>query len=154
MKTWLLALTGSVISLLVSVSSLAAEVQPEATGSRLTITVADSTQQSKILNHPEFYGGDQYYNYNFGQVPVNQMRSAQFTLTSTGNQPLYLNSVRLYGQGFYGNTNCPYVLPPGCRCDAWVDFRPWYEGGYNGQLIFSTSAGNFIVNLYGWGVRW
>lgn len=152
MKTWMMALTSLFTSLFVSSAGFATPALH--IGPQLTITVASSPQQVQLLNHPEFNGGNQYYNYNFGQVPVNSGRSARFTLTSTGNQPLYLNSVRLYGQSFYGNTNCPYVLEPGCRCEAWVDFRPWYEGNYNGQLIFSTSAGNFIVNLYGWGTRW
>lgn len=114
---------------------------PELSGSRLEL-------------NSEFYNGDQYYYYDFGQVPVNTSRSARFTLTSTGSQPLYINNVQLYGQGFFSNSNCPFVLPPGCRCEAWVDFRPWCEGNYNGQLIFSTNAGNYIVNLCGWGVRW
>lgn len=98
--------------------------------------------------------GNQYYNYNFGQVPVNSVRSANFYLRSTGSGNLYLNRIDLYGQGFYGNANCPHVLPPGYQCNVWVQFRPWYQGSYSGQLIFRTSAGNFIVNLYGWGTRW
>ncbi|MDG0816229.1 choice-of-anchor D domain-containing protein [Bdellovibrio svalbardensis] len=152
MKTWLMALTGSLISCFVSVSSIAAETQP--TESQLTITVANSVENVQTLGNSDHHGGNQYYNYNFGITRVNTSQYARFTLRSTGNQPLLIDSVRLYGSAFYGNSNCPRVLNPGRTCDAWIEFRPWYEGSYSGQLVFATSAGNFIVRLYGWGNRY
>lgn len=166
MKTWMLTLAGVL-------TSLACYANPLQSG--LTITAEDqplSAMQAQGLPSPLPDDGQQQptqpptppnqsnpnygqtYQYNFGQVPMNQSRWARFTLRSTGPGPLYINQVALYGQGFFGRTTCPRVLYPGQICDATVEFRPWYQGSYNGQLTFYTSAGQFVVYLYGWGIRW
>ena len=176
MKTWMLTLVGVL-------TSLACYANPTQSGLTITtddqplsptLTQAlpnplpDDGQQPTQPNQPNHPGQPgqpgqpsqgnpnygQTYQYNFGQVPVNQSRWARFTLRSTGPGPLYINQVALYGQGFFGRTTCPGILYPGQICDATVEFRPWYQGGYNGQLIFYTSAGQSVVYLYGWGIRW
>ena len=157
MKTWILTLAGVL-------TSLACYANPSRPA--LTISVDD---HSLIAIHPEglpspLPGDDQpnqppqqpppsgpnygkTYQYDFGQVPINSSRWVRFTLRSNGPGPLYVNQVALYGQGFFGRTSCPYILYPGQICEAVVEFRPWCQGGCGGQLIFNTSAGQFVVYL-------
>jgi len=103
-------------------------------------------------NNPPSY--DHYYTYNFGRVPINTTRSTYLRLNSTGPGNLFLYSINISGAGFYAQANCSQVLPPGASCLVYVQFSPWYVGRYQGQLVFATSAGNFIVNLYGTGRRY
>lgn len=104
--------------------------------------------------YPPPGGGNYYYSFNFGPTPVNSIRYTYITLTSTGSGNLYLDDITLWGAGFWGRWNCPRVMPPGAQCSVYVEFRPWYEGNFSGRLTFCTSAGNYIMDLFGWGTRW
>lgn len=94
---------------------------------------------------------NQYYYYNFGQVRVNWSEWADFWLRNTGNGPLYIHSVYVYGTAFRSWSNCPVYLYPGQSCLTRVEFRPWYRGYETGRLRFQFSNGNIFVDLSGWG---
>jgi len=97
---------------------------------------------------------DRYYYYNFGSVPVNFSRYADFTLRNVGNQPVYLRGVFIIGSAFWAWSNCPPYLFPGQACLTRVEFRPWHEGSFNGRLRFAFPTDNIYIDLFGWATRW
>ncbi|MGE5084788.1 MAG: hypothetical protein ACM3MG_00705 [Bacillota bacterium] len=118
-----------------------------------TTTTLDSPSTSSeivISNGPQINAA--YYNYYFGNVAVNSSRYHRFILTNDTGRPVFVNNVVLWGNGFRGWNHCYGWLYPWQRCSTQVEFHPWYQGSYSGQLAFYISSGNIFVNLYGWGV--
>lgn len=120
-----------------------------------TETALDSTSTSSevvITNAPHTTAA--YYNYNFGNIPVNSSRHHRFNLTNDTGKPVFISNVALWGNGFRGWNHCYGWLYPWQRCSTQVEFHPWYQGSYSGQLAFYVSSGNIFVNLWGIGFYW
>jgi hypothetical protein len=96
--------------------------------------------------------GDQYYNYNFGSTFVNSTKYVDFTVTSTGDEPLQLKELGIAGAAFNAYTNCPDSLPPGQKCTVRARFWPSDKRSYTGRLYLIFAHGRSIINLYGRGI--
>ena len=94
---------------------------------------------------------NQYYDYNFGSVPVNFQQSVDFELKAIGTEPTLIRTIFAFGQGFTNASNCPRILMPGRTCTTRVYFWPPYQGFYNGQLRFDLQESQIFINLSGWG---
>lgn len=92
---------------------------------------------------------------NFGTIPMGSFRAQNFTITNTGNQPLYFRTARISGPGYYARHNCAGVLPQRGRCNFTIEFSPYYEGWYSGQFMMSFDPGyTVIVDLQGEAYRY
>ncbi|WP_413577375.1 hypothetical protein ACLVWU_03540 [Bdellovibrio sp. HCB290] len=127
-----------IAALLVSFLPFASFAQAEA--------VIELTQPSSMI------AGDQYYNYNFGSTFVNSRKYVDFTVTSTGDEPLQLKELGIAGAAFNAYTNCPTSLPPGQKCTVRATFWPSDKRSYSGRLYLVFAHGRSIINLYGRGI--
>jgi hypothetical protein len=94
------------------------------------------------------------YNYNFGFVQVGDSERARFRLRNNGSYPFYINSIRIHGEGFSRNENCPSLLWPGQSCRATVRFTPMKTKWYTGELDFNlTGRSDIQVYLRGRGYK-
>lgn len=142
-----------IFSTLLSMPSLA-RVDHETQGHLKISLFQNSLEFKKNITRGYDHDPNHYYSYNFGPTYVNSSRFITFTLTSEGPGVLHLNGIRLWGDGYYGQGNCPQFMPPGTRCNISIEFHPWYPNQFRGQLAFFTSDGNYFIDLFGWGVPW
>jgi hypothetical protein len=92
----------------------------------------------------------------FGNVNVNTPVSQQLILTSSGADPLTINSVAASGAGFsVSGATFPVTLNPTQTATVQVQFDPTAAGAASGALTISSTAavgGTTTVNLSGTGM--
>lgn len=111
-------------------------------GEETEIVVNGGDVQTEVVNNY----------YSFGSVKVGHTKSAIFTLRNNNRFPFYIDDIRIQGQGFGEENNCPRLLFGGQHCRLRVGFRPFYPGIYNGLLqIRLTGASDINVYLQGRG---
>ncbi len=115
------------------------------------VSFAQEQVEVEIAQSPSMLA-DQYYNYDFGATFVNSTKYVDFTVTSTGDEPLQLKELGIAGAAFNAYTNCPDSLPPGQKCTVRARFWPSDKRSYSGRLYLIFAHGRSIINLYGRGI--
>ncbi|WP_413586527.1 hypothetical protein [Bdellovibrio sp. HCB274] len=116
------------------------------------ISFAQAQAEIEMIQPASLVSGDQYYNYNFGSTFVNSRKYVDFTLTSTGDEPLEFKQLGIAGAAFNAYTNCPTVIPVGQKCTVRATFWPSDKRSYSGRLYLVFAHGRSIINLYGRGI--
>lgn len=96
---------------------------------------------------------DKAISYNFGGIPINSSKSANFIFKNYGTRTLYLRSLWIMGSAITGTSNCPTQIEPEQTCLTRVTATPWSEGSFIGRVIYVFPDFNYHIELYGWGVR-
>jgi|GEM_PF-2274695 len=90
--------------------------------------------------------------YHFGRVQVGMTSSVYYNLSNKGDTPIDV-SIEIRGAGFDADSNCPKTLEAKQKCSTRIVFWPTFEGQYAGRLVWLTTGGNIILDLWGQGAR-
>jgi hypothetical protein len=137
---------GIMFKLIFATTALLASLSAHAVDSR-PIPLKLSAGQARIQ-------ADQYYSYDFGIVPLNNMAYRDFNLTANGPGDLYIQQISITAGDFNAFHNCPAVLPAGGYCSIRVRFMPWYEGYSTGRMGIYTNGGTITMDFTGYGRRY
>lgn len=92
---------------------------------------------------------------SFGYVVLNSTETQSVVLTSSGTQPVTIESVSPKGSGFsIGGLGLPVVLNPGQAVVLNVEFAPAATGSVSGRLTITTNGSNgptMVITLSGTG---
>ncbi len=91
-----------------------------------------------------------YYNYNFGTVPVNFRHWVRFTITNNTREDVRYVNFYISGMFYSVNHYCYRTLRPRESCMAEIAFWPMQRGFYTGLFAIYFSGNNGLrINLQG-----